>query len=403
MARFFPTAVGFYALSTGLGVLLRYFFVAPFTFLDFGNAVHAHSHTLYFGWGALGLFALSLEELGAKRRPARLFLGALTAISAATFVSFLEGGYSVPSIVLSAISLVVWPVGMVMVWRSTAGRSEPEAPFFRAAMIYLLLASLGAALRAVFMATEASSFAKSLAVFAFLHNFSWFFFFGLMGLLLRAAPKLGLSLDPRPLRIFLFFTASLAWLGFPLGVHQGSEGSLGLVARSSALLLLLPGLLAAKELWRAGKGRSAPHLAFRWLGIWLGFDFILAAVGAAGLAELAHRSRHFVVLYLHVRLLGFFSLGLMLCLHAALRPGAAGFGPGLWLHNLGLLVMLVGLALAGLPATGIALPPALLAAALPIAALGGLLTAAAGLLWLAQLFLAVRARPALTDADLIQR
>lgn len=402
MARFYPTAVGFYVLATCLGVLLRYFFVAPFTFLDFGNAVHAHSHTLYFGWGALGLFAGMLAELGAEGRWPQRFLGAVTVISAATFVSFLQGGYSVPSIVISALSLLVWPVGVVLVWRAARGGQDLSVSYFRAAMVYILLASFGAILRAAFMATEASNFAKSLAVFGFLHNFSWFFVFGLLGLLLRTAPKLGLSMDEGPLRRFLLFAAPLAWLGFPLGVHQGSEGLLGFVARGSTLVLLIPGALAAAAVWRVGEGRSTSHLGFRWLGLWLGLDLLLASLGAAGLADLAHRSRHLVVIYLHVRLLGFFSLGLMLCLFTA-RRGRAGFGPGLWLHNFGLTVMLGGLALAGIPATGLSLPATLIGAALPVAALGGLVTAAAGLFWFAQLLRAPRRRLALTDPEPVQR
>lgn len=397
MVRLLPIAVGFYVLATCLGVLLRLFFVAPFSFLDFGNAVHAHSHTLYFGWGALGLFALTLRA----GRGARILLAAIAAISAATFVSFLEGGYSLPSIVISALSLLLWPAGALLVWRQHRGERSLAASFLRVSLAYLLLASLGAAMRAVFMATEASSLAKSLAVFAFLHDFSWFFVFALLGHLLQSAPRLGLRLDPRPLRGFLLAAAPLAWLGFPLGVHEGSEGFLGLVARGSTLLLLAPGLLAARALWMAGAGKSAPHRAFRWLAAWLALDLVLAALGAAGLAELAHRSRHFVVLYLHVRLLGFFSLGLMLCAFAALRPQAAGFGRGFRLHNVGLVVMLAGLGLAGLPATGLPLPSRLLGAALPTAALGGLVTASAGLTWLADL---LRPRPAaLTDADLVQR
>lgn len=388
MPRFLPVAVGFYVLSTSLGVLLRYFFVSPFAFPVFGNGVHAHSHTLYFGWGALALFTLILLGIGARGRLTRLFLGSIAAIAGASFVSFLEGGYSVPSIVISALSLVVWPIGLVVVWRLLRGHRELAASYFRTAMVYVLLASGGAATRAVFIATDASAYANSLAVFAFLQNFSWFFVFGLMGLLLRAADDLGIPVDRRGFRRFLVLAAPLAWLTFPLGVPQGSEGALGIAARIATILLVVPGTLGARALWRAGRsGSSAYHHAFRWLALWLGLDAILGAFGALGLSELALRSRHLAILYVHIRLVGFFSLGLMLCIFARAR---LRFGPGLWTHNIGLCLMLGGLALGGAPAFGLDLPPLLPRLALGLAALGGLVTASAGILWLVQLLLAGR-------------
>lgn len=402
MTRLLPIAVGFYVLSTSLGVLLRFFFVTPFAFPDFGNGVHAHSHTLYFGWGALALFALILRALDAEGRAPRVFLGAVVAISAATFVSFLEGGYSVPSIVVSALSLLVWPIGVVQVFRFYRGRADLPAAYFRTAMAYVLFASLGAATRAVFMATGASAYAKSLAVFAFLHGFSWFFVFALLGLLLHAAESLGVRLETRAFERILRIAAPLAWLTFPLGVPQGSEGALGLAARVVSLVLLVPGAIGAQALWKAGRGGGgASHLAFRWLGLWFGLDALLAALGALGLSELAVRSRHLAILYLHVRLVGFFSLGTMLAIFAGRR---ARFGPGLWLHNLGLVVMLGGLAVAGLPATGWSLPPLLLRLSLPVAAIGGLTTALAGIVWLVLLLLERRsARSALLDPPAVPR
>lgn len=384
---FLRFAVGFYLLSVALGVFLRAFFVAPFAYPVFGNAVHAHSHTLYFGWGALGVFALALE----RGRFERILLGGIVAISAATFVSFFHGGYWTPSIVISALSLLLWPTGAVLVSKRLRGERSLSATYLRAAMAYVLLASVAAAVRAVFVAIDASPLAKSLAVFAFLHDFAWFFVFALLGLLLRAAPGLGLRIDERLLAWHASLAIPLAWLGFPLGVHQGHEGLLGALARISTLVLVVPGALAAAALWKAGRGgRDGPHLVFRWLALWFALDALLAGLGAAGLAETALRSRHLAILYLHVRLLGFFTLGLMLCLFA--RCGRiARFAPGMWLHNFGLTTMLGGLAVAGLPGLGWTAPSTWLQAALFVAALGGAIAAAAGVLWFVRLFPSPRA------------
>ncbi|NMO23650.1 hypothetical protein, partial [Pyxidicoccus fallax] len=47
---FLTLSLAFYVLAIGLGLLLRVSFLQPLPWLHFGHALHAHSHTLYFGW-----------------------------------------------------------------------------------------------------------------------------------------------------------------------------------------------------------------------------------------------------------------------------------------------------------------------------------------------------------------
>lgn len=84
MPTFLRLSVGFYVLALALGLVLRVFFVAPFGGLVFQNAVHAHSHTLYFGWGALGILALAFDRLRASGKGVRALQWGIVGLSAAT-------------------------------------------------------------------------------------------------------------------------------------------------------------------------------------------------------------------------------------------------------------------------------------------------------------------------------
>jgi len=61
-------SLALYVLATSLGLLLRVSFIQPLPWLHFGHALHAHSHTLYFGWAGLGLLTLAYEQVGATWR-----------------------------------------------------------------------------------------------------------------------------------------------------------------------------------------------------------------------------------------------------------------------------------------------------------------------------------------------
>lgn len=377
MGRFLSAALGFYLVSIALGVVLRFYYLMPIEGLVFGHAIHAHSHTLYFGWAALGILALMYERVGATGRGARAVLWATVAIAIATFVSFLQGGYSLPSIVISSLSLLVWGAAAVVFFRAARGRRGLDVSLYRWGVVYLVIAVCFALSRVLFIALHTGPLAKSLAVFGFLNAFAWFFVLSITGLLVAHARAHRLHLPERALARMLHLVAPVAWLCFPLGV-AGEVGPLGVAARGAALVIALGAGTGAMALWRAGSlsPRGEDRRALRWLGLWLGLEATLALGGALGLADVAVRSRHLVVAYLHVLLVGFVTFGLMTV--ARDRLGVR-LGVALWAHNLGLALMLVGLAISGAPALGV--EPLPMRLGLVLAAIGGVVILAAGLGW----------------------
>lgn len=383
MPRFLRIAVLLYLLATGLGLFLRYAVASPVMGLDFQNALHAHSHTLYFGWAALALFTLFFRALGADDAAVRRLLGALVGLSLATFAAFLHSGYHLPGIIVSACALPILGWAVVLVWRRARSHRSVEATFLRIAAAYVVLAGVSASARVVVQVVKpADPFWGELAVFGFLHAFGAFFAFGLMGLLARWLREHGAPLEHRALRWQLGLQTPLSALTFPLGVAGGSESFLGPTARLAAVVLVVPGLLWA---WNLGKASGAlppgPRAVLRTLVVaWLA-KTAMEAAGAFGLAELATAARHPAILYLHVELLGVVTAGLLFLLLDALGKPAVG---SVLLHQAGVAVMAAGLGVASLgPVLGWSVPagPGLWAAVA-----GGAVVVTAGLSVAARLF-----------------
>lgn len=377
MPRFLLVSLGFYVLSTALGLVLRFGFALPFELPSYSNALHAHSHTLFFGWGTLALFALIFRRLGQEGRQAKALLISTSAISLATFVSFLQGGYSLPSIIISTLSLFLFGWAIALFWRSMRDLRGLEFSFFRAGFIYLGLACVGAIARVVFIATGGSEHQKSLAVSAFLHNFGWFFVFSLTGLLLAEARDLGMRVSETWLRRKLRLAFPLALFAFPLATMGGSQGWLGTLARISSFGLSLALLFGAWAFFRAAPPLKRPGFksSLRWLGLWLALSAAGSLAGALGMSDLAIRSRHLAILYLHIELVGFLSFGLMtLIAWITQKP----FALSSKVHNLGLLVMAAGLLSASVPWLGGSQSPLFAWAGARIAAWGGAMIFLAG-------------------------
>ncbi|MFZ5442234.1 MAG: hypothetical protein ACOZQL_19655, partial [Myxococcota bacterium] len=173
-------------LGVCLGAILRVAQVLPLGELRYANATHAHSHTLYWGWAGLGLFALFFERLEVKGRLAALALGGVTAVGLLTFGIFWAWGYARPAIVLSAASVVPFGLAMALTWRALGRARGADVPFLRAAVVFVALSYASALSRVVLKVLHVDDpLYAALAVHGFLGTFGAFFTLGVMGLTVR--------------------------------------------------------------------------------------------------------------------------------------------------------------------------------------------------------------------------
>src|SRR5690554_4229815 len=78
---FLAISLGIYVLATSLGVLMRFSYLTPMPWLPFAHAIHAHSHTLYFGWVGLALLALAFRLVDDEGKAVRVLLGTIAVLS----------------------------------------------------------------------------------------------------------------------------------------------------------------------------------------------------------------------------------------------------------------------------------------------------------------------------------
>ncbi|MCC6333737.1 MAG: hypothetical protein IT380_07095 [Myxococcales bacterium] len=343
MERFLRLSLGLLLLATGLGLLLRLALVVPVPFLVFSHALHAHSHTLYFGWAALALFTLFFERVGASDAAVRRALWLVVAVSLATFVAFLHSGYGRPGVLVSASSLGVWGVVVTLFLRRARGRRELDVAWLRVAAWYVVVAVGAALARVALLVTKQDALWGQLAVAAFLTTFAGFFLFGLVGLFARFLAERGAPLDERLLRWQLWWMTPLTALTFPLGVPGAMQTPLGPLSRVAAVALVVPAALWVANLWSASRHlASTVRLVVRSVAVAWALKAILETGAAFGLTALAASSRHAVILLLHLVLLGVVSAALLLLLGQRLGRPSPG---ALLVHQFGVAVMTAGLLL----------------------------------------------------------
>lgn len=338
-------AAAAYIASTALGVIMRFDLLGMSSGVAFDHLLHAHSHTLYFGWGGLAVLVGATALLSSPTRSLRAATIGIAALMPPTFVGFLLFGYNAITIAISTAVMLLWYVAAAAWWRSSRNLGGTAVKVFRIAFAYLVISSFGVWALAVLQASGAGTpFSETLAVHAFLVGFAWFIVLGVVGLLVA---RFGRRIETGDVARAARWWLPLAWITFPLGVINGPEVALlGPAARMAGVLLLYPAWLFVKTLWRAAATAETPWL-WRSVAGWFALTSLsVASVGVAGTPALLAGGRQGVVIYLHALLVGFVTTALVVMLGGQVRS--------VYAHAVSLVVMLGALAAiaAGLSSVG---------------------------------------------------
>ena len=296
--------------------------------LDLTNVRHAHSHLMYFGWATPALFALiarRLPRLGGRPIPrAGLVVGVTFGLALLSYPPFLLYGYTPARIGTAELPLSVMAAGFnVLTWYAFAGLyrqarrgAPPSLPLrlFDLALCFLVLATLGAWGLPVLLLTGSESPAlMSALTHVFLDVFSegWF----VLGVLGLAAAEAGR--DSRLAR----WGVALAAAGVPFTFALGMPAALvpplfAVLSRVGGVLVGAGLVLVAAALWPGLRGLWRLALGLLALKA-LGQVAVGVVPGAAWTAVPSFR-----ILYLHLMLLGFVTLGLVAAARAAWGEGA---------------------------------------------------------------------------------
>ena len=186
-------------LVAALGILLRYKIAFSLPFIDQKHVLHSHSHFAFTGWVTQTLLVLMVYYLQ-KQQLANafakykilLFLNLFSGYG--MLISFILQGYGLFSISFSTLSIFTAFAFAYTYWKDLKKFHDTGIAhlWFKAALIFNVLSSLGAfSLAALMILKLANQKLYLSAVYYFLHfQYNGWFFFACMGLFLFQAKLL---------------------------------------------------------------------------------------------------------------------------------------------------------------------------------------------------------------------
>lgn len=347
-----------------IGVVMRYKIVYPLPWVDQKNLLHAHSHFAFAGWlsqALMSLLVFYIQQAGSERafekyRPV-LYANLFTAYG--MLFSFPFMGYKFLSILFSTLNILSAYWFGIQYWREL-NRLQLRctcASWFKAAVVFNALSSLGAFSLAYMLATKNPDQHSYLAaIYFFLHfQYNGWFFFACMGLICWGLNRMGIS-ERELKKVFLCFAIACVPAYFLSALWLPMGRLVYLLVVASALLQLagwyqLIIILRRNRVLIRAQISSFCFVLFILTAIALTIKLLLQAGSVIpSLSQLAFGFRPIIIGYLHLVLLGIITLFIIACTIAigVVRPegyvrwGIIVFVSGVVVNEL--LLMIQGLA-----------------------------------------------------------
>jgi hypothetical protein len=353
-----------------LGFIMRYKIVFPLSWVHQKYVLHAHSHFAFSGWLTQLLMVLLIGCLPDKEQALRKYAFLLRANLITAYgmlLSFPFQGYGFISIAFSTASILVSYGFAWQFWRHLNQQSIAAAKWFKAALFFLVISSLGAFGLSVMMANHWVNQQWYLAsVYFFLHfQYNGWFFFACMGLFfsLSVPSSLFVSYEQRIYRLLLLacipaYGLSVLWA--PLPTWLNIVVAIAAIAQVVACMYLWKTITLQKKYFKNQWPRIARRTGMLVM-LALSIKLLLQLFSTIpSLSDLAFGFRPVVIGYLHLVLLGIISLFLLTLLLVAnknqpsslMRKGVTVFVVSVLLNETALMVQ--GLcAMAYIPVPGI--------------------------------------------------
>ncbi|RZJ81997.1 MAG: hypothetical protein EOO47_02285 [Flavobacterium sp.] len=302
------------AIVAFYGMVMRYKIAFDFPFFEQKNLLHAHSHFAFSGWISQFLYAgLALIVFPyldkVKQRKYHVLLALNLLASFGMLIAFTVQGYKAVSISFSTFSIfiaVAFAITFIKDYRFLP-KSHPSKKWTTVALTLNILSAIGPLFLAYMMATRNIDHNYYLgSVYYYLHfQYSGWFFFGSMALVANYLPSI--SLD-KYFRIFALtviptFFLSVLWLKLPSWLY--------IITVLVTFLQFFAWLVLALNLWKCFKPKAKTRVSYFFYvsAIALTLKFTLQAVSVIPyLSQLVFGFRPIVIAYLHLVLLGVYTL-----------------------------------------------------------------------------------------------
>ena len=309
-------------LVGALGCILRYKIAYSLPFVDQKFLLHAHSHFAFSGWVTQALMALMVKYLSditaTNQFPKyRWILWANLLTAYGMLFTFPFEGYATGSIIFSTASIFAGYAFAIQFWKDLNRIAKPsvEKLFFKAALFFNVLSSIGPFTLAYLMASK-SSFQNLYvaAIYFFLHfQYNGWFLFVCMGLLAYRLRLYEVTEKKLKTAYYLFMFAcvpayflSALWIPMPQWIYI--LVALAGLAQLAAWIVILMATKRYQDHIKSGLNSFA-RILLTLCAIAYSIKLLLQAASAIpSLSYLTYGFRPIVIGYLHLVLLGVVSL-----------------------------------------------------------------------------------------------
>ncbi|MFM9946789.1 MAG: hypothetical protein ACKV1O_02520 [Saprospiraceae bacterium] len=315
-------------IVTLLGVVMRYKIGFSFPYFDQKYLQHGHSHFAFSGWITHTIFVLmvcfiQLYQPSAALRKYRVLLAANLVCAYGMLISFSIQGYTAVSISFSTASIFIGYFFSFYFFKDLkqVEKQHPAKNWFKAALIFNVLSSLGTfALAYMMMTKNLPQNAYLASVYYYLHfQYNGFFFFACMGLLYSQLHQYLPNSSANNTIFWLFATAcvpayflSTLWLNLPVWLYV-----LVVLAAAAQVFAWVRFLQIIRQNLSLLKSKIQP--VWQYLLLAVGFALSVKLILQLGstipeISKLAFGFRPIVIAYLHLVLLAIISVFLLVYL-----------------------------------------------------------------------------------------
>lgn len=319
MQKFVKFPFLFFLIAASIGLLFRWHFINPLSWLKFPYWLHAHSHLMFLGW-IFNLFNLAFiqEHIpeSSRKRYFTLFL-IIQTLLLGMLISFPLQGYGLYSIIFSTLHTLL--VGLFAFWffRDTKQKVyNPSLWFARTALILFLISSVGPfSLGPLVVNGLAHTQWYYFIVYYFLHfQYNGAFAFGVFSLFFGFIQKQEVPINQKLVKrlsylllISCFPTYFLSVLWAQPGLIFNLVGLTGAIIQLVALFYLVRIVISIPKSVVSRLSTAAKMLLLAAFGSLI-IKFSLQLISAhPEIAQLAYEVRNYVMAYLHLVLLGMIS------------------------------------------------------------------------------------------------
>jgi len=303
-----------------LGVLMRYKIGFDFPYFSQKNIQHAHSHFAFAGWITQALYVLMIHfvikknQLLDTKNYKRIIVANLVCSYGMLF-SFSYQGYSVLSIILSTITIVIACFFAFFYFKDLEKiDASPSKSWFKAALLFNIISSIGTFYLAYIMASRNFNEHWYLAsVYFYLHfQYNGFFIFTCLGLFFSECNVIFPLFKYDKVFFKLLFISfipayflSTLWAKLPIWLY--------VIVVIAAFIQVIAWIKIIKAIKIALKAGTTLNKFQTYLFLFVGISFTIKLLLQLGstipvLSDLAFGFRPIVIAYLHLVLLAVISL-----------------------------------------------------------------------------------------------